>query len=69
MYIEVPDGYAASKHKDSKFREEFFVDHLHIFTQTSLKRCIELAGLTLLSCKSIEEKSGKLSIYAFVKKT
>ncbi len=68
IYIEVPDGYAASKHKDNKFREEFFVDHLHVFSKKSLKNCIKLAGLNLLSCKSIKEKSGKLSLYAFAKK-
>ncbi len=68
IYIEVPDGQAASKHKDNKFREEFFVDHLHVFSKKSLKECIKLSGLSLLSCKSIQEKSGKLSLYAFAKK-
>lgn len=67
MYIEVPDGYSASKHKDNKNREEFFVDHLHVFSKKSLIKCIELAGLSLLNCKSIKEKSGKLTIYAIVK--
>jgi len=68
IYIEVPDGQAASKHKDNKFREEFFVDDLHVFSKKSLKEYIKLSGLSLLSCKSMQEKSGKLSLYAFAKK-
>ena len=68
VYIEVPDGYTASKHKKGKFREEFFVDHLHVFTRRSLKKCIELAGLKLLNLKSIKEKSGKYTLFAFAKK-
>ena len=68
IYIEVPDGSAASKHLDNKYREEFFVDHLHIFSKKSLKKSIKLAGLSLLYCKTIKEKSGKLSLYAFAKK-
>ena len=68
IYIEVPDGNAASRHHDNKFREEFFVDHLHVFSKKSLIKCVKLAGLSLLSCKSIKEKSGKLSLYAFAKK-
>jgi 2-polyprenyl-3-methyl-5-hydroxy-6-metoxy-1,4-benzoquinol methylase len=68
VYIEVPDGFAASRHQEGKFREEFFVDHLHVFSKKSLIRSIKLAGLSLLFCKSIKEKSGKLSLYAFAKK-
>ena len=68
IYIEVPDGHAASRHQDNKLREEFFVDHLHVFSKKSLKNCIKLAGFDLLICKSIKEKSGKLSLYAFAKK-
>jgi len=68
VYIEVPDGGAASKNKNGKNREEFFVDHLHVFTKKSLRKCIELSGLKLARLKSIKEKSGKLTIYAFAKK-
>ena len=68
LYIEVPDGYAASKHKDKKNRQEFNVDHLHVFTKKSLKNCIKLAGLKLITCKNIKEKSNKLSLFAFAKK-
>jgi len=67
-YIEVPDGHAASKHKDKKFRQEFNVDHLHVFTKKSLKDCIGLAGLKLITCNNIKEKSGKLTLFAFAKK-
>lgn len=38
VYIEVPDGNGASKVHNGHLREEFFVDHLHIFTKKSLKK-------------------------------
>ena len=69
IYIEVPDGFAASRHPEGKLREEFFVDHLHVFSKKSLTRSIKLAGLSLLFCKSIQEKSEKLNENKNKKKT
>ena len=68
IYVEVPDGRAASKNKNGKNREEFFVDHLHVFTKESLRKCIKISGFKLLKLESIKEKSGKFTIYAFAKK-
>jgi len=68
VYIEVPDGESASKAKNAKNREEFYVDHLHIFSLKSLEKCIKYANFRLLKIDKISEPSGKLTIYAFAKK-
>jgi len=68
VYIEVPDGESASKIKNGKNREEFYVDHLHIFSLKSLATCIKHANFKLLKIDKISEPSGKLTIFAFAKK-
>lgn len=68
VYIEVPDGEAASQAKNSKDREEFYVDHLHAFSLKSLANSVKCANFKLLKIDKILEPSGKLTIYAFAKK-
>ena len=65
IYIEVPDGMAARYSKEGKNREEFFLDHLHVFSLNSLKNSIVKNNFKLLSIKTIREKSGKFTIFAF----
>ena len=68
VYIEVPDGESASQTKDGKNREEFYVDHLHVFSLRSLANCIKYSNFKLLKIDKILEPSGKLTLYAFAKK-
>ena len=68
IYIEVPDGTSASNTVNGKEREEFFLDHLHIFSIKSLSDLIIASGMSIEKIESIKEKSGKLSIYAFIRK-
>ena len=68
IYVEVPDGVAAKSSKENKNREEFYLDHLHIFSLKSLKNCIERNGFKLLKIQNIKEKSGKYTIFAFAQK-
>ena len=68
IYIEVPDGESASQHKDAKNRQEFYVDHLHVFSLKSLANCTKFANFKLLKIDKICEQSGKLTLYAFAKK-
>ncbi|MBD1132730.1 class I SAM-dependent methyltransferase [Pelagibacterales bacterium SAG-MED45] len=68
VYVEVPDGSKASRVFNGYLREEFFVDHLHIFSKQSLKKCIEMSGFKIMELKSIKERSGKYTIFAFAKK-
>ena len=65
IYLEVPDGVRASSSKEGKNREEFFLDHLHIFSLESLKNCLVKNNFKILSIKNIKENSGKYTIYAF----
>jgi len=66
IYIEVPDGEEASKH--GKDREEFYIEHHHVFSLYSLILMAETAGLVPLKIERIKEPSGKFTLVAFLKK-
>jgi hypothetical protein len=63
MYIEVPDAESALR--DSPNREEFTIDHPHVFSASSLALCIERAGLKLISIERVIEPSSKYTLRAF----
>jgi 2-polyprenyl-3-methyl-5-hydroxy-6-metoxy-1,4-benzoquinol methylase len=65
LYIEVPDGIAAAT--VGYGREEFFIEHLHVFSEESLKHMISCAGLAIESLHSIVEPSGKYTLFAFAR--
>ena len=65
IYIEIPDGEAASK--KSFFREEFFIDHHYIFSKTSFKKLLDKANFKIISINKIKEPSNKFTLFAFVK--
>ena len=67
IYIEVPDGVAAHKSRQGKNREEFFLDHLHIFSIKSLKNVLVKNKFKVIKIENIKERSGKYTIYAFAK--
>ncbi len=66
IYLEVPDAEKASKY--GKNREEFFIDHLHVFSKVSLKLMCKKAGFEILHISRIKEPSGKYTLYGFLKK-
>ena len=65
IYLEVPDVIASKKGKN---REEFHIDHLHVFSKKSLVFLVKKVNLNLKLIKSIRETSGKFTIYAFLSK-
>ena len=65
IYIEVPDGEAAIK--VSKNRQEFTIDHLHVFALESIMSLIKKCSLLPIKIERIKEVSGKLTLFAFVK--
>jgi len=65
LYIEVPDVKASNEGKN---RQEFCIDHLHVFSKYSLDILAKKSGLQTLLCNRIKEPSGKYTIYAFLKK-
>ena len=65
IYIEVPDVYAKV---GGKFRDEFCLDHLHIFSPSSLEILLRRSGLYPIKIVRIHEPSGKYTIFCFTKK-
>lgn len=64
IYIELPDGQASAVM--GKDREEFYIEHLHIFSLTSLGILADLAGFTVLQAECIHEPSDKYTVYGFL---
>lgn len=64
VYIELPDGERAAE--DGPGREEFFIDHLHIFSPASTAVLVHRAGLRLSLLERLVEPSGKYTIRAFL---
>ena len=63
IYIEVPDGEEACKHNgyDS---EEFFLEHIHVFSLRSLALLLSKVGLTCIHISRLKEPSGKYTLRA-----
>ena len=66
IYIEVPDGLAAAK--KGKNREEFFIEHLHVFSKKSLTLLANKLHLKVEMISTIKEPSGKYTIFSFLAK-
>jgi SAM-dependent methyltransferase len=64
VYVEVPDGEAAAA--DGSGREEFFIEHLHVFSPASLAMLAARAGLSPLRIDRIREPSTKYTLVAFL---
>ena len=67
VYIEVPDGEISSKF--GKNREEFFIDHYHIFSIASVAIMANKSGYNIQNILRLNEPSGKFTIRAFLTKT
>ena len=63
LYLEVPDGEAAAA--DGFGREEFFVEHYHVFSPASVALMVARAGLCLDTVERLREPSGKYTLRAF----
>lgn len=62
VYVEVPDAVAAI---DGPGREEFFVEHHHVFSPASLAMTCERAGFAVRRLEALREPSGKFTVFAF----
>jgi SAM-dependent methyltransferase len=65
VYVEVPDGEMAEA--GGPEREEFCVDHHHIFSATSLSMLADQAGFSVLQIQRLQEPSTKYTLRAFLK--
>jgi SAM-dependent methyltransferase len=63
VYIEVPDGDAAAT--EGPAREEFFIEHHHVFSPASLAAVVARAGLSLEKLERLREPSTKYTLRAF----
>jgi len=66
IYIELPDGDAASTKGGYINREEFFIDHFAIYTNKSIKYLVNSAGLQPKIVEHIHEPSDKYTIFSFL---
>jgi len=64
VYIELPDGEAAAE--DGPGREEFFIDHPHIFSAASLTLLAARAGFRVVALERLREPSTKYTLRAFL---
>ena len=62
VYIEVPDGETAEL--AGQGREEFFVDHHHVFSTRSIEHMVTRAGLECLAIDRLTEPSSKFTLRA-----
>ena len=63
VYVELPDGEAASVEGDS--REEYFIDHHHVFSPDSTRELAQKAGFSVVAMERLKEPSTKFTIRAF----
>jgi SAM-dependent methyltransferase len=63
VYLEVPDVAAA---KEGPEREEFFIEHHHVFSVSSASLLAARAGYRAPVVHSLREPSGKFTIAAFL---
>lgn len=64
VYVEVPDGEMAER--EGKEREEFFIDHLHIFSFASLVMMSDHAGFNPVLIERLREPSSKFTLRGFL---
>jgi SAM-dependent methyltransferase len=63
VYVELPDVAAAV---EGPGREEFFIEHHHVFSAASLALLAARAGFRLLALESLREPSGKYTLRGFL---
>lgn len=63
VYVELPDGEGAAG--EGPGREEFFIEHLHVFSPASLALLSARAGLRLRRVERVREPSTKYTTFAF----
>jgi hypothetical protein len=64
VYVELPDGEAAAL--AGAGREEFFVEHLHVFSFASIVMLANRAGFDPICIERLREPSTKFTLRAFL---
>jgi len=66
VYLELPDGEMAAEAGEG--REEFFVEHLHLFSFVSIAMLADRAGFRPIAVERLQEPSTKFTLRAFLSK-
>jgi len=64
VYVELPDGEAAARAGAS--REEFFIEHFHVFSFASIVMLANRAGYFPVCVERLQEPSTKFTLRAFL---
>ena len=64
VYVELPDGECAAA--DGPGREEFFIEHRHVFSLASLCLLAMRAGFVVRCAERLREPSAKYTLYGFL---
>ena len=64
VYVELPDGEVAMR--DGSDREEFAIDHHHIFSMTSISLLADHAGFETREIERLKEPSTKYTLRSFL---
>jgi SAM-dependent methyltransferase len=64
VYVELPDAEGAMT--EGFGREEFFIDHYHVFSAASLALLAERAGFDVMLLQRLREPSTKFTLRAFL---
>jgi SAM-dependent methyltransferase len=64
VYLELPDGEMAAQ--AGAAREEFFVEHLHVFSFVSIAMLADRAGFRPIAIERLQEPSTKFTLRAFL---
>ena len=64
VYVELPDVEAEA---EGAGREEFFIEHHHIFSEVSITMLARNAGYSVLSLQRLREPSTKFTLRTFLK--
>ena len=62
IYVELPDIEAACEGPE---REEFFIEHFHVFSPSSIALLLERSGFKVITIERLRDPSGKFTLRAF----
>tara|TARA_Y100001960_G_scaffold328889_1_gene418796 strand:+ start:272 stop:796 length:525 start_codon:yes stop_codon:yes gene_type:complete len=65
-YVELPDGEAAIEDPEGAAREEFTIDHPHVFSAASMALLAQRSGFRVDFMERIREPSTKYTLYTFL---
>ena len=65
VYVELPDGEVAAGFGPD--REEFFIEHIHVFSMASMCLLAQQAGFVVESSSRLHEPSDKYTLVSFLR--